>query len=89
MEWKTFFHTRFCALYLQENAYRCRVVINNTVTEVFHCNISTRIICHQIAVLWLFILRKYCIYCIIVKYVAICSIDVIVDDFDRFNCFFF
>ena len=33
------FHTRFCALYLQKNTYRCRVVINNTVTEVFNFNI--------------------------------------------------
>ena len=27
-------HVRFCALYLQKNTYRCRVVINNIVTEV-------------------------------------------------------
>ena len=33
------FHTGFCALYLQKNSYRCRVVINNTVTEVFNFNI--------------------------------------------------
>ena len=33
------FHTRFCALYLQKNTYRCRVVINNIVTEVFNFNI--------------------------------------------------
>ena len=34
------FHTRFCKLYLQKNTYRCRVVINNIVTEVFNFNIS-------------------------------------------------
>ena len=48
MEWQTIFHTvlpyqfhtRFHALYLQKNTYRCRVVINNIVTEVFNFNIS-------------------------------------------------
>ena len=29
-------HTRFRALYLQKNTYRCRVVINNIFTEVFN-----------------------------------------------------
>ena len=33
------FHTTFCALYLQKNTYRCRVVKNNIVTEVFNFNI--------------------------------------------------
>ena len=33
------FHTRFRALYLQKNTYRCRVVIYNIVTEVFNFNI--------------------------------------------------
>ena len=32
-------HTRFCALYLQKNTYRCRVVIKNIVTKVFNLNI--------------------------------------------------
>ena len=26
------FHTRFCALHLQKNTYRCRALINNIVT---------------------------------------------------------
>ena len=39
MEWKTIFHTRFRALYLQKNTYRCWEVINNIVTEVFNFNI--------------------------------------------------
>ena len=47
-----YFHTRFRALYLEKNTYRCRLVINNTVTEVFNFNISTHIICRQISVLW-------------------------------------
>ena len=34
-----YFHTRFCALYLQKNTYRCRVEINNIVTDVFKFNI--------------------------------------------------
>ena len=33
------FHTRFRALYLQKNTYRCQVVINNIVTKVFNFNI--------------------------------------------------
>ena len=33
------FHTRFCALYLQKNTYRCRLEINNIVTVVFKFNI--------------------------------------------------
>ena len=33
------FHTRFCALYLQKNTYRCRLEINNIVTDVFKFNI--------------------------------------------------
>ena len=33
------FYARFCALYLQKNTYRCRVVINNIVTKVFNFNI--------------------------------------------------
>ena len=33
------FHTRFRTLYLQKNTYRCRVVINNFVTEVFNFDI--------------------------------------------------
>ena len=33
------FHTRFRSLYLQKSTYRCRVVINNIVTEVFNFNI--------------------------------------------------
>ena len=44
------FHTRFRAFYLQKNIYGCRVMM--------------LIVCRQIAVLWLFVLRKQCTYCI-------------------------
>ena len=33
------FHTRFRALYLQKNAYRCRMMITNIVTEAINFNI--------------------------------------------------
>ena len=61
-------HIRFRALYLQKNTYRCRVVINNIVTEVFNFNIyACYVICRQIAVLWLCTLRKQCTYCVVVS----------------------
>ena len=62
------FHTRFRAMYLQKNLYGCRGVINNTALSLkYSTSISTRIICRQIALLWLCILRKQCTYCIIVR----------------------
>ena len=57
------FHAGFCALYLQKNIYGCRVII---LSQKYSTSISTRNICRQIAILWLCILRKQCIYCIIV-----------------------
>ena len=82
------FHTRFCALYLQKNTYRCPVVIN-ILSQKYSTSISTRVFCRQIALLWLFILRKQCTYALHhCKYIAICSIDVIIDGFDRINLFF-
>ena len=33
------FRTRFRSWCLQKNTYRCRVVINKIITEVFNCNI--------------------------------------------------
>ena len=46
------FHTRFRALYLQKNTYRCRVAINNIVTEVLNFDIDAYYsICRQIVVL--------------------------------------
>ena len=61
------------------------------VTEVFNFNIYAYIIiCRQISVLWLGTLRKQCTYCIIVSTLQFnCSIDVTVDDLDRFDLFFF
>ena len=35
------------------------------LSQKYSTSISTHIICRQIAVLWLFILRKQCTYCII------------------------
>ena len=61
------FHTRFCALNWQKNTYRCRVVINNIVTEVFNFNIYGYYLSTNCGT-WLFILRKqYTTYCIIVS----------------------
>ena len=82
------FHTRFCALYLQKNTYRCRVVINNIVTEVFNFNIYGKCLSTNRSILVVYIAETvYVLHnC---KYIAICSIDVIVDDFDRFDLFFF
>ena len=83
------FHTRFCALYLQKNTYRCRVV-TIILSQKYSTSISTDIICRQIAVLWLCTLRKQCTYCIIVsKLQFYCSSDVTVDDLDRFDLLFF
>ena len=78
----------FCALYLQKNTYRCRVVINSIVTEVFNCNIYTHYLSTNRGTLVVYIAQTVYVlhHC---KYIAICSIDVIVDDFDRFDLFFF
>ena len=83
------FHTRFRALYLQKNTYRCRVV-TIILSQKYSTSISLHIICRQIAVLWLCTLRKQCTYCIIVSKLQFnCSIDVTVDDLDRFDLLFF
>ena len=78
------FHTRFCALYLQKNTYRCWVVINNIVTEVFNFNIYTYYLSTNRGTLVIYIAQTVYVlhHC---KYIAICSIDVTVDDFDRFD----
>ena len=86
------FHTKFCALYLQKNTYQCQVVISSIVTEVFIFNMYTYYLSTNRGTLVAYIaLIVYVLHhC---KYIAICSIDVIVDDFDRFDlilfCFFF
>ena len=85
------FHTRFRAMYLEKNTYRCRVVIV-ILSRKYSTSISTQIICRQIAVLWLCTLCKQCTFCIIVSKLQFhCSIDVTVDDLDRFDlfCFFY
>ena len=80
------FHTRFCAVYLQKNTYRCRVVINNIVAEVFNFNIYAYYLPTNRGTLVVYIPQTVYVlhHC---KYIAICSIDVIVDDFDRFDLF--
>ena len=81
------FRTGFCALYLQKNTYRCRVVINNIVTEVFNFNIYAYYLSTNCGALVVYIAQKVYVlhHC---KHIAICSINVIVDDFDRFDLFF-
>ena len=82
------FHTRFCALYLQKNTYRCWVVITNIVTVVFNFNINAYYLSTNRGIFAVYIAQTAYVlhHC---KYIAICSIDVIVDDFDMFNWFFF
>ena len=52
------FHSRFCALYLQKNTYRCRMVIDNTVTEVFNFNIYANCLSTNCGTLVVNIARK-------------------------------
>ena len=87
-EWNGF-RARFRALYLEKNTCRCQIVII-ILSQKYSTSISTHIICRQIAVLWLCTLRKQCTYCIIVSKLQFnCSIDITVDDLDRFDLFFF
>ena len=82
------FQTRFCALHLQKNTYRCRVVINNIITEVFIFNIYVYYLSTNRGTLVVYIAQTVYVshHC---KYIAICSIDAIVDNFNRFDLFFF
>ena len=81
------FHTRFCALYLQKNTYLCWVVIDNIVTKLFNCNIYAYCLSTNRGTLVVYIAQAvYALHHW--KYIAICSINVIVDDFDRFDLFF-
>ena len=60
------------------------------LSQKYSTSISVHIICRQIAVLWLCTLRKQCTYCIIVSTLQFnCSIDVTVDDLDRFDLLVF
>ena len=82
------FQTRFCALYLHKNTYRCRVVINNIDTEEFNFNVYAYYLSTNRSTLVVYIAQTvYVLHRR--KYLAFCSIDVIVDDFDRFDSFFF
>ena len=63
------------------------MVINNIVTEVFNFNIYAYYLLTNRGTFIVYIAQTVYIlhHC---KYIAICSIDVIVDDFDRFDLFF-
>ena len=82
------FQTRFCALYLQKSTHWCRLVINNIVREVFNFNINAYYLSTNRCTLVVYIAQAVYVlhHC---KYIAICSIDVVVDDFDRFDFFLF
>ena len=56
------------------------------LSQKYSTSISSHIICRQIAVLWLFILRKQRTYCIIIS--TLQSAALIVDDLNRFDLFF-
>ena len=79
-----YFHTRFRALHLQKNTYRYRVVINNIVTEVFNFNVSAYYLSTDRGTLVVYIAQTvYVLHHL--KYNGICSIDVTVDDLDKFD----
>ena len=85
------FHNRFCALHLKKNTNRCRAVINDIVTEVFNFNIYAYYLSSNRGTVVIYTRIAQTVYELhhcIPKYIAICSIDVMVDDFDRFDLFF-
>ena len=66
------------------------MVINNFVTEVFNFNIYTYYLSTNRGTSVVYIAQTVYWYVLHhCKYIAICSIDVIVDDFGRFDFFFF
>ena len=72
--------------HLQKNTYRCRVVINKIVTKVFNFNIYTYYLTTNRGLVVYIAQTVYVLHhC---NYTAICSIGVIVDNFDRFDLFF-
>ena len=65
------------------------MVINNFVTEVFNFNIYAYYLSTNRGTSVVYIAQTVYRYVLHhCKYIAICSIDVIVDDFDRFDFFF-
>ena len=100
MEWKgrfqewnlPYFHTKsilgLCIVFTEK--YILMSGSDKILSQKNSTSISAHIICGQIAVLWLCTLRKQCPYCIIVRTLQFnCSIDVTVDDLDRFDLFVF
>ena len=94
MEWKTIFHTSIPIPYYHlwivftKNTYQCPVVTHNIVTEVFSFNIYAYYLSTNRSTVIVHIAQTVYVlhYC---KHIAFCSIDVTVDDFDRFDLFFF
>ena len=85
MQWKTIFHSN-SILDFVHCIYRKIHTISKILSQKHSTSISTQIICRQIAILWLCTLRKQCTNCIIVSTLQFnCSIDVTVDDLDRFD----
>ena len=92
-----YFHTNsildFVHCIYRKIQYRCRVVINNIVTEVFNFNIYACYLSTYCGTLVVYIAQTvylYQTYCIIVRPTLQfnCSIDVTVKDLDRFDLLF-
>ena len=85
------FHTRFDALYLHKSTFRCRVVIKNIVTEVFNFNIYAYYLSTNRGILVVYIAQTVYLmhHCKFSTLQFNCSIDVTVDDLDRFDLLFF
>ena len=87
-----YFHTNSMLINFVPCIYKkicgCRVVINNIDTEVFNVNIYSYFFLTNRGTLVMQIAQTvYVLHHS--KYIAICSIDVIISDFDRFDFFFF
>ena len=92
MVWNTIFHTSIPSIldfvhFLQKNTYRCRVVIKNIVTEIFNLSIYAYYLSTNCGT-WVVYIAKTVYLLHHCKYIAVCSINVIVHDFDRFDFFF-
>ena len=66
--------------FLQKNTYQCRVVIKNIVTEIFNFNINAYYLSTNLGI-WVVYIAKTVYLLHHCKYIAVCSIDVIVDFF--------
>ena len=87
-----YFHTNFILDFVRciyrKILYGCRMMINNIVTEVFNFNIYAYYLSTNRGTVIVYIAQTVYVldHC---KYIAICSIDIIIgDDLDRFDLFF-